>query len=372
MTIRLCLTGNEPRQSYLFEELARRATVVGVVPFEDVDLLTKYVAAGLSISWPRSEWWYNYHMHPLLQRRHRKVLLRGLRRHLDSMDALVMWGSWFHPFHSNMVSVPFFPYVDQSHTLTSLPGEPRGRFGRRKRAHALQQECYGASGAVFCMSEWARQQTLASYDLRSDKVISVGWGPCAVDLSAEALSDQDQERPPIVLHVSNNFYRKGLDYLVETAERVCAAIPDARFIVVGRDMSGFAVPTTRRVEFLGRIREKARLQELFRAASLFFLPHRFDRSPHVLVEAMSAGLPLVTSAQGGAIELIDDQSTGYLCSPGAIAEYADSIITLLRDSNLRKRMGDNGRALMLAKYNWPVIAQRMINVIANKIQYVNG
>ena len=35
-----------------------------------------------------------------------------------------------------------------------------------------------------------------------------------------------------------------------------------------------------------------------------------------------------------------------------------------------KRMGDNGRALMLAKYNWPVIAQRMIDVIANKIQYV--
>ena len=270
MTIRLCLTGNEPRQSYLFEELAHRATVVGVVPFDDVDLLTKYVAAGLSISWPRSEWWYNYHMHPLLQRRHRKVLLRGLRRHLDAMDALVMWGSWFHPFRSNTVSVPFFPYVDQSHTLTSLPGEPRGRFGRRKRAHALQQECYVAAGAVFCMSEWARQQTLASYDLRSDKVLSVGWGPCAVDLSAETLSDRDQERPPIVLHVSNNFYRKGLDYLVETAERVCAVIPDTRFIVVGRDMSGFAVPTTRRVEFLGRIREKARLQELFRAASLFF------------------------------------------------------------------------------------------------------
>jgi glycosyltransferase involved in cell wall biosynthesis len=369
MTLRLCLTGNEPRQSYLFEELARAAEVVDVIPFEDVDVVTRYLAAGLSLSWPRSEWWYNYHMHPLVQRRHRKVLSRGMRRHMGAIDALVMWGSWFHPFRASAASVPFYPYVDQSHTLGGLPGEPRAWIGRRRRAHALQRECYRAAGAIFCMSDWARRQTLESYDLDASKVISVGWGPCGVDLSGETPSQTPHTGEPIVLHVSNNFYRKGLDFLVETAEIVCAAVPSVRFVVVGKDMSGFAIPSTTRVQFLGRIRDKARLQDLFRSASLFFLPHRFDRSPHVLIEAMSAGLPLVASAQGGAIELIEGQSTGYACRVGATVEYAEAIVTLLRDPGMRRRMGEAGRALVRTKYNWPTIAEQMVRIISTQVAH---
>ncbi len=49
------------------------------VPFDNIDPVTKYVAAALSYASPREEWWGNYHMHPLIQRRRRKVLGRGMR-----------------------------------------------------------------------------------------------------------------------------------------------------------------------------------------------------------------------------------------------------------------------------------------------------
>lgn len=364
--MRLCLTGNEPRQRYLFEALARAAQVKAVLPFDDIDLLTKSLAAGLSFSWPRSEWWENYHMHPLIQRRRRKVLQRGLQPYANDVDALLMWGSWFQPFPAGAAALPFFHYIDQSHSLENLPGERRGHFARRKRAHRLQSECYAAASGIFCMSQWAQRQTLEAHTVDSEKVVAVGWGPCAVDLSAEP--PNTAEREPIVLHVSNDFYRKGIDYLIQTAQRVRSAIPKARFLVVGRDSSGFDVPATDQVEFLGPIYDKAKLAQLFGTASLFFLPHRFDRSPHVLVEAMSAGLPLVASAQGGAVELLDGRSTGYLCTSGAIPEYADAIVMLLKDPDRRQRMGENGRTLMREKYNWPAVARRILGLMEQAVQ----
>jgi glycosyltransferase involved in cell wall biosynthesis len=360
MSIRLCLTGNEPRQRYLFEELTHVADIKAIVPFDDIDPLTKALAAGLSFSWPRSEWWENYHMHPLMQRRRRNVLRKGIAPLLEDIDALLMWGSWFQPFLGGDSEIPFFHYIDQSQSLTNLPGERHGHFARRKKAHALQSKCYAAACGIFCMSEWARNQTLESHFVRPDKVTVVGWGPCSVDLSDEELGTT--ERDPVVLHVSNDFYRKGVDFLIDTAERVCEAIPKARFLVIGRDTSGFALPATSRVEFLGPVYDIA-LAELFRKASVFFLPHRFDRSPHVLVEAMSASLPLVASSQGGAIELIEGKDTGFLCDPGAVDQYAEAIITLLRDTHLKQHMGSNGRNLMRQRYNWPTIAQRIATLI---------
>jgi glycosyltransferase involved in cell wall biosynthesis len=365
MPIRLCLTGNEPRQRYLFEELTHVADVKAIVPFDDIDPLTKALAAGLSFSWPRLEWWENYYMHPLMQRRRRNVLRKGIAPLLEEIDALLMWGSWFQPFMGKESEIPFFHYIDQSHSLTNLPGERPGHFARREKAHALQSECYAAASGIFCMSEWARNQTLESHMVRPEKVTAVGWGPCAIDLSNEELGST--LRDPVVLHVSNDFYRKGVDFLIDTAESVCQAIPKARFLVVGRDSSGFAVPTTSRVEFLGPVYDKVALAELFRKASVFFLPHRFDRSPHVLVEAMSASLPLVASSQGGAVEVIGGKDTGFLCEPGAIDQYAEAIITLLREPDLKQRMGSNGRKLMRQHYNWPIIAQRINNLIENAV-----
>ena len=112
--MRLALTGNEPRQRYLFEELRRTTDVVAELPFDEIDPLTKYLAAALSFATPREEWWGNYQMHPIVQRRRRRVLNRGIRGLDTSIDALLMWGSWFNPnvVSKDGASLPFFIYID--------------------------------------------------------------------------------------------------------------------------------------------------------------------------------------------------------------------------------------------------------------------
>ena len=106
----------------------------------------------------------------------------------------------------------------------------------------------------------------------------MSWGPCAVDLSAE--DPTTFRRAKIILHVSNNFHRKGVDFLVATAARVREVEPEARFVVIGRDASGLKVDNPGNVDFTGPIYERAVLESYFRRACLFFLTHRFYRSPH--------------------------------------------------------------------------------------------
>jgi glycosyltransferase involved in cell wall biosynthesis len=353
----LVLTGNEPRQQYLFRELARQTRVIAELEFDDIDPFTKFASAILSYSRPRSEWWGNYQMHPLVQHRRRRVLQRGLRRIAPPPDALVMWGSWFNP----ATRIPFYMYIDQSRSLAPLTGERPAARRRGARSHALQGATYRDAGAVFCMSAWARAQTLEAHDVAPEKVITVGWGPCAVDLSGETIAQTGRES--IVLHVSNDFRRKGVDFLLATAERVAAVDPTIRFVVIGRDGSGLPVADTANVSFLGPIYDRAKLADYFRRASVFFLPHRFDRSPHVLVEAMSAGLPLVASAQGGAVELVEGTGVGASVAVGDVDGYAHAILHLMQDTDARHAASARARALMIERYNWPTIAGRMLDRI---------
>lgn len=361
----LLLTGNEPRQRYLFDALTKRFRVPAVANFDRIDPVTKLTAAALSLAWPRSEWWENYHMHPLVQARRRRVLARHIAAIDGKVDALLMWGSWFQPSSAALNHAPFFCYIDQSRSLGNLPGERRGRFTRRRKSHRLQALTYEAAAAVFCMSEWARDQTLEAHTVDDSKVVAVGWGPCGVDLSSENFAEV--ERKPVILHVSNDFHRKGIDFLTATAERVHVAMPEAEFVVIGEDVGGAKPPSSSYVRFLGRVRDKELLASHFRRASLFFLPHRFDRSPHVLIEAMSAALPLVASAQGGAIEIMRNPGTGFLVKPGDVAGYTEAILNLLRDSKLRQTMGLACQTLVKTTYNWSTIADKIEREIVKKL-----
>ncbi len=356
----IAFTANDSRARYLLQALKRQCRQVADVEFDPVGRLTRYAAAAVTFRPNRAEWWTMFHMHPFMARGRRRVLRRNLGSRIDGLDGLIMWSSWFSP---DVNGLPIIHYIDQSLAVEPLLGETRPRFIHRKAAHRQQARTYQKAAAVLCLSEWARQQTLLAHpQLDPAKVRAAGWGPCGVDLSAEQISPDTRE--PMVLHVSNDFHRKGLDFLVATAARVREQVPDARFVVIGSDYGGMKnVPTAPGVEFTGRISDRAQLENYFRKASLFFLPHRFDRSPHVLVEALSAGLPLVTSAQGGPEELAGNTGAGFTVPIGDIDGYARAVTTLLQNRELAAQMGATGKALMLRSYTWDAVAARILDVL---------
>lgn len=166
-------------------------------------------------------------------------------------------------------------------------------------------------------------------------------------------------------------HRKGIDLLLETASRVVAQEPRALFLVVGPDGVGeepfaraqreraLADPLARNVRFLGSRKD---IPDVLASMDVFFLPTRAEPFGLVVIEAMAAELPVVASQVGGIPEIIRTREEGLLVKPGDCAEYASSLLALIRDEAARKRLGAQGRASLSGRFDTASLGARLTEI----------
>ncbi|MGH7252443.1 MAG: glycosyltransferase family 4 protein, partial [Nitrospiraceae bacterium] len=155
----------------------------------------------------------------------------------------------------------------------------------------------------------------------------------------------------VLLLVGSGFVRKGVASLVRAAGIIHARAPGTRVrvLVVGR---GRARPYLRlareiglppdAVRFLGPVSD---VVMVYHASDVFVLPSLYDPCANVCLEAMAAGLPVVTSATNGAAELVEGTAAeAILPDPLNAVGLADRLIPLL-DADLRRTRGEAGRAV---------------------------
>jgi glycosyltransferase involved in cell wall biosynthesis len=114
-----------------------------------------------------------------------------------------------------------------------------------------------------------------------------------------------------------------------------------------------------RVSFLGMI-PRSELVDRYYGADIFaFAPvwnEGFGLPP---VEAMAAGLPVVTTRSGTVVETVIDGKTGYLVEKNNAEELANALLVLLNDDERRETMGRAGRLRALGHFSWDYIAEGM-------------
>ena len=140
---------------------------------------------------------------------------------------------------------------------------------------------------------------------------------------------------PVVLFVGSGFERKGVPRLLEAFARV--PVSDAPLLVVGRDKAAASLARSVRARGLGGRVVFAGGQEDVRpwygAADLFALPTLYDPFPNAALEALACGLPVITSTQCGAAELIAEGVNGYVRDALDVAGLAEALTNAIR--NLR-------------------------------------
>jgi spore coat protein SA len=99
-------------------------------------------------------------------------------------------------------------------------------------------------------------------------------------------------------------------------------------------------------------------ERVIAAADVVVCPSHFESYGMVHVEAMSSGRPVVSTRRGGPSETIADGETGYLVDAGDAPGLARHVVALLRDAELRRRMGAAGRARVERRFSARAMAAR--------------
>jgi glycosyltransferase involved in cell wall biosynthesis len=161
-----------------------------------------------------------------------------------------------------------------------------------------------------------------------------------------------------VLFLSNLWRRKGVREALDAALHVIREHPDARFAFVGeweddeleRDSRSRVRAYTDRIQFHAAAIGDEKRRLLLSASLLLFPPQAPEGHPRVVLEAMSAGLPVVTTARGAIAETVVNGESGIVLDDPEPEALARAILRLLRDDDVRERMGRAARARYLALF----------------------
>jgi phosphatidylinositol alpha-1,6-mannosyltransferase len=177
---------------------------------------------------------------------------------------------------------------------------------------------------------------------------------------------------PVVVCVSRLVPRKGQDTLILAMPRILREKPDTALLIVGggpyrSELEALAERTgvAGAVRFTGPVPE-SELPAHFGAGDVFAMPCRTRRGGLdveglgiVYLEASATGLPVVAGDSGGAPDAVLPGETGWVVPGGSPEQAAERILTLLRDPDLRRRMGERGRTWVEQSWRWDLLAERL-------------
>jgi glycosyltransferase involved in cell wall biosynthesis len=174
------------------------------------------------------------------------------------------------------------------------------------------------------------------------------------------------EGQPIVGFVGRLVPDKGGAELVRAAQTVLASRPDARFVFVGegacRDewqalASQLGIASN--VVFMGARQD---MPGVYASFDIFVLPSFKEAMPMSVLEAMSAGRPVIATPVGAVPEVMVDGRTGLLCKPRDVDGLSRAILELLEDSTRARGMGESGYARAAADFSGDAMARKYLGV----------
>lgn len=219
---------------------------------------------------------------------------------------------------------------------------------RGRRARLVTRWFCRRASRVIAVSDAVKRRLVKQDNVPPGKIAVI---PNAVPANPDSgsgtppLRDELRDRP-LVGVLARLQPEKGVATFLKAGAHVAKVVPQACFIVVGDGPLRTELEVLVRrlcmeqnVRFLGFRSDPRALIELL---EVLVVPSLTEGAPLVVLEAMAAGVPIVASAVGGIPDQIRHEGEGLLVPPGDPAALADSVLKLLRDPGLARRMGASG------------------------------
>ena len=182
------------------------------------------------------------------------------------------------------------------------------------------------------------------------------------------LFQSDRPRKPSILMCSRLLPRKGFQYVLEAVKDLKL---DWTIHIVGEGpyldtLKERALACRPEVIFHGWLdRNESALRNLYETSSIFVFPSESENFPTVLLEAMAAGMAILTSTAGGCPEVVGDAA--LLTEPKNPQAIREALLRLIKSNTLRQQLSLAGRR-RLEQFSWANIARRHIQAYEQVIE----
>jgi glycosyltransferase involved in cell wall biosynthesis len=173
-----------------------------------------------------------------------------------------------------------------------------------------------------------------------------------------------------IVSVGRLYARKGLFTLIESMPAVIKRFPKAKFVISGKGQSDEMRKLVTHAEklgvknniiFTGYYPDK-KLPKLYQAADVFAFSTFYEHHPFAVLEALSTGLPVVTTTVGGIPETIQSGKNGLLVEPFNSKQFSNALLYLLEHPAEAAEMEVQARKTILERFDWRIVVKDAIAV----------
>lgn len=174
---------------------------------------------------------------------------------------------------------------------------------------------------------------------------------------------------PVLVHISRVAHEKNIDFILKALVHVVRQVPEVLLVVAGegpalghlRSLTA-QLGLVRNVLFVGYLDRSSTLLDCYKAGDAFVFASRTETQGLVLLEALALGVPVVSTAVMGTADVLDGVS-GALIAPDEVEGFADTVVRVLHDDALRRRLAD-AAPLDAAAWSATAMAERLVRLYA--------
>lgn len=228
-------------------------------------------------------------------------------------------------------------------------------FAQRFLLRMIEGYIYRRCSHILTLSRYTAGLIRARYGISQNKITVL---PCPVDTSQFSPSPTVVDNKMILFVGRITDPRKNVSWLLKVFKEIHNRIPAAKLVLVGDNTDSDAIRTEvqrlvidRHVRFISEI-HRNKIAHWYRQASVLAIPSLQEGLGIVGLEAMSCGVPVVSTRCGGPQDYIEDGKNGFLVDVLDEKVFVDRLVTLLTDVKLRRTFGTQARLDIEEKFSF--------------------
>lgn len=277
-----------------------------------------------------------------------------------------------HSFSGIIAKEIVAPFIDVK-VVTTLHGTDVTLVGSQPTFRPIIHYALNKSDAVTCVSEFLYHTTIREF--APSKPIEVIYNFVDVNEykrveNIELRRKYARDNEKIITHVSNFRPVKRVEDIVIAFSRIRKEVPSKLLLIGdGPDMPKVEAllkkfDLSKDVYCLG---EQSSIAELLSISDLFLMTSESESFGLAALEAISCEVPVVCYSVGGLKEFVIDGITGFACEFGNVDELVFFSKKILENEQLRKKLGKQGRELVLEKFDKKIILPKYLQLFENLI-----